>query len=109
MADRHERGSRSDPPRCALRDRLARGTSSRHAARLPHSSARQEARRFGYVDRIVAPSGRGGRGAQRSPERLLAFDMPSFTTATKLRVNALHAVPRSADARAGGRRLTLIG
>ena len=54
-----------------------------------------EARHFGYVDRILAPS--DAEDAVRSEvARLLALDMPSFT-ATKLRVNA-HAVRAIRDA-----------
>lgn len=54
-----------------------------------------EARHFGYVDRIVAPS--DAEDAVRGEVgRLLALDMPSFT-ATKLRVNA-HAVRAIRDA-----------
>ena len=57
-----------------------------------------EARQFGYVDRIVAPS--DAEDAVRAEvERLLALDMPSFG-ATKARVNeqAVRAIRAAVDA-----------
>ena len=54
-----------------------------------------EARHFGYVDRILAPSD-AEDAVSSEVARLLALDMPSFT-ATKLRVNA-HAVRAIRDA-----------
>lgn len=54
-----------------------------------------EARHFGYVDRIVPPVD-VEHAVRAEVERLLALDMPSFA-ATKLRVNA-HAVRAIRDA-----------
>lgn len=54
-----------------------------------------EARHFGYVDRIVAP-GEVDDVVRAEVERLLALDMPSFA-ATKARVNA-HAIRAIRDA-----------
>ncbi|MBY0275376.1 crotonase/enoyl-CoA hydratase family protein [Candidatus Binatia bacterium] len=56
-----------------------------------------EARHFGYVDRIVAP-GAAEDAVRAEVERLLALDMPSFV-ATKARVNeqAIRAIRDAVD------------
>lgn len=54
-----------------------------------------EARHFGYVDRIIAPA-EAEAAVRAEVERLLALDMPSFA-ATKIRVNE-HAIRAIRDA-----------